>query len=108
MKKRKVNNNKTNTAGNVMRSIFQQELNKFEERFEAKIDIKLDFKLGELERKVDEKAIRYRDQVLTSNDKLAKQLETMRQESVVGDFQRDEKLDNHENRIKVLESSQKS
>lgn len=38
-------------------------------------DINTDIKLENLERKIDDKAKRYRDQILTSNDKLAKRLD---------------------------------
>lgn len=103
--KQKLKRNKTNkSSGSVIRTIFQQELKEFEGRFEAKIDTKLE----NLERRVDEKAKRYRDQILTSNDKIAKELETHRQEREVGNFQASElrnQVDDHEKRIKVLESS---
>lgn len=39
--------------------------------------IKTDLKLENLERKIDEKAKQYRNQILNSNDKLAKRLETI-------------------------------
>lgn len=115
MKKREANNNKTNTTGNIIRSIFQQELKKFEGRFDAKIDSKLilfeskmDFKLENLESRVDENAQRYRDEVLTSNDKLAKKFETVQQELELGNLQMKRQLEDHEERITTLESSQKS
>ncbi len=44
----------------------------------------LEYKLGELEQRVDDRAKQYRDQILTSNDKLAKTLETMREENTIG------------------------
>lgn len=68
-------------------------------------DVKTDLKLENLERKIDEKAREYRDQILTSNDKLAKTLETMREELEINNFQMRDKIENHEKRIEVLESS---
>jgi len=47
-------------------------------------DVKFDLKLENLERKIDEKAQKYRDQVLTSNDKIVKELEAMREENIIG------------------------
>jgi len=94
--KQKVKKNNASSSGNVIRTILREELKdfatkddlkKFETRFEAKMDFKLDLKLGDLERKVDEKARQYRDDVLTSNDKLAKKLETMQEELKLGNFQ---------------------
>ena len=80
-------------------------LNKtLDERFSLS-DAKTDLKLESLERKIDEKARQYRDQILTSNDKLAKTLETMREESEIVNFQLKSKVKDHEDRIKVLESS---
>lgn len=80
--------------------------------FEKKADEKLfiweartDIKLDNLERKIDDKAQQYRDQILTSNDKLAKTLETMREDLEIGNFQTREKLEDHEKRINILESA---
>ena len=80
--------------------------------FEKKVDEKLfiweartDIKRDNLERKIDEKAQQYRDQILTSNDKLAKTLETMREDLEIGNFQTREKLEDHEKRINILESA---
>lgn len=56
--------------------------------------------------KVDENAQGYRDQILTSNDKLAKQLETIREDLEIGNFQTEEKIKDHEKRIKNLEKIQ--
>lgn len=66
-----------------------------------------DLKLGNLERKIDEKAQRYRDQVLTSNDKIVRELEAMREENIIGFNQiarLGKQVGNHEKRIKILES----
>lgn len=117
--KQKVKRNKTSSSGNVTRTILREELKeelhnserridqKFDQKFAA-FEVKIDFKLEDLELRVDKKAQQYRDQVLTSNDKLAKTLETMREENTIDNFQRDEKIEGHETRIKVLESAQKS
>ena len=68
----------------------------------------LEYKLGELEQRVDDRAKQYRDQILTSNDKLAKTLETMREDLEIGSFQMKRKVDNHEERIKHLEKVQQT
>ncbi len=59
--------------------------------------------LDDLKKEIDEKAQGYRDEVLTSNDKLAKTLETIREDIEIGNFQMKRKVDNHEARIKRLE-----
>ena len=74
------------------------------ERF-AESEVRTDLKLENLERKIDEKARLYRDELLTSNDKLAKTLETMREELEIGNFQLKGQVIDHEKRIKVLESA---
>lgn len=104
---------KTSSSGNVIRTILREELNKLvtkEElkKFENRFDAKMDFKLENLERKVDEKARKYRDQVLTSNDRLAKKFETVQQELGLGNLQMKRQLEDHGERIVILESAQKS
>ncbi|OGH24527.1 MAG: hypothetical protein A3B47_03975 [Candidatus Levybacteria bacterium RIFCSPLOWO2_01_FULL_39_24] len=59
--------------------------------------------ISESEQRTDENAQKYRDQILTSNDKLAKTLETMREELEIGNFQMKRRIDKHEERIKNLE-----
>ena len=113
-------NKKTGYSGNVIRTIFREELKEelqnFERNFERKIDqglnqrfatfeVKMDFKFKDLENRVDDKARQYRYQVLTSNDKLAKTLDEMLEEIAIGNYQIREKLEDHEKRIKVLESA---
>ena len=71
-------------------------------------EINTDIKLENLERKIDEKAQRYRDQVLTSNDKIVRELEVMREENTIGFNQigrLNKQVSNHEKRIKILESA---
>lgn len=63
----------------------------------------LENKINDLEQRVDDKAQQYRDQILTSNDKLAKTLEAIREDLEIGNFQTEEKIGNHEKRIKHLE-----
>lgn len=115
--KQKLKRKRTNSSGTIIKTILQQELKKIESNidnrfdvFEKKVDTKfdafetkIDFKLDNLEIRVDEKARQYRDDILISNDKLAKTLETMREDLEIGDFQTREKLENHEKRIKILE-----
>lgn len=75
-----------------------------DEKF-VRFEVKFDLKLENLEREIDEKAKQYRDQILTSNDKLAKRLETIWEELEIGNFQMKDKIKNHEKRIKILESA---
>lgn len=103
--KRKTNSNKTNTSGNVIRTILREELQNLESdidqkfvTFEKKIDFKLDFRLGDLETGIDERARKYRDEILTSNDKLMKELEEQREEGEIGDSQ-------IRKRLNILESA---
>ena len=67
------------------------------------LEIKVDIKLERVERRIDDNAKKYRDQVLTSNDKLAKQLETMREENLAGFNQTSRQINDHEKRIGKLE-----
>ncbi|MEK7517047.1 MAG: hypothetical protein AAB583_00725 [Patescibacteria group bacterium] len=93
----------------VTKVFLKKELKKFENAFDQKLtamDIKTDIKLERLERRIDDNAQKYRDQVLTSNDKLAKTLETMRQENSIGFNQINRQLDGHETRIQKLEQIQ--
>lgn len=75
-----------------------------DEKF-VRFEIKFDLKLENLERKIDDKAKQYRDQILTSNDKLSKRLETIWQELEIGNFQMKDRIKDHEKRIKILESA---
>ena len=68
----------------------------------------LETKLNDLEYKLDGNAQKYRDQVLTADDKLAKQLETMREENTIGFNQLNNQLNNHEKRIKKIERIQQT
>ena len=75
--------------------------------------LKNDFesKLNDLEQKIDSKAQRYRDEILTSNDKIVKELGAMREENIIGSGQTSQLRDNvegHEKRIKNLEKFQTS
>ena len=70
---------------------------------EQNVDIKLISLKHDLEEKIeniDEKNRGYRDQILTSLDKVAKELETWREDKILADHQ----LENHEERITQLES----
>lgn len=67
--------------------------------------------LDEVVEGIDEKAKEYRDQILTSNDKLMKKLETMQDENTIGSGQTSklrEQANDHEKRIKHLEKVQAS
>ena len=111
--KQKVRKNKISGSDLVTRAILKQELKKELRRFATKDDLsnfKLDV-LAEINRselKTIDREQDYHSEVMTQFDKIMKKLETMRQEDTIDDFQRDEKIENHEKRIKILESSQKS
>lgn len=72
------------------------------------LEIKVDTKLENMEKRIDNNAQKYRDQILASNDKLAKQLETMTDENTIGFNQLNRQLQNHEKRIKKLENVQQA
>lgn len=75
------------------------------EKYATKGDLKTEIRLSadEILTKVDENAQKYRDQILTSNDKLAKQLETMREELGLENLQMKREVEDHEKRITNLE-----
>lgn len=56
--------------------------------------------------KVDDDARNYRDEVLTRMDGIVGELQTMREEKVVGGYQIEETMNDHEKRIKKLEKLQ--
>lgn len=65
--------------------------------------------LNEVVNGIDEKAQGYRDEILTSNDKLMKKLETMQDENIIGSGQTsqlNDEVEDHEKRIKHLEKIQ--
>lgn len=72
-----------------------------EEFLEEKL---LDLREGIIDQ-VDTKNRQYRDDIMTGLDRVMKELETMREENTVGDYQVTEKFDNHEQRIAKLEST---
>lgn len=65
------------------------------------IDPVTKFDLDEAVEAIDERNKGYRDQILTSLDKVAKELETWREDKVLGDHQ----LEDHENKTIKLESA---
>ena len=75
------------------------------------LEIKTDLKLEKMEERIDGNARKYRDQILSSNDGLMKQLETMRTENTFGAGQAeriDDQIENHEKRIQKLEQLQQT
>lgn len=68
----------------------------------------LENKLNDLEQKIDRKAQGYRDEILTSDEKLARQLETIGEELEIGNFQTEEKIKDHEKRISHMEKIQQT
>lgn len=69
----------------------------------------LEERLGKIfDKKLDETFRQYRDDVLTKMDGVMKELDTKREESSLGTYQTRElreRVDNHEKRIKKLETS---
>lgn len=72
------------------------------------LETRVDIKLERMEKRIDDNAQKYRDQVLTSNDKLAKHLKTMREENTIGFNQLNNKLQDHEKRIQRIERTQQT
>lgn len=70
---------------------------------EAVLDRKLDQKFAEAFAEYDDKNREYRDQILTGLDGVMKELETMREDGTIGNYQVSEKFSDHEKRIKKLE-----
>lgn len=93
---------KNNSLQLVTKDYLKKELKVVEKSLRSEIKLNTE----EVLVKVDENARNYRDQILTSNDKLAKQLETIREDLEIGNFQTEEKIKNHEERIKRLEKIQ--
>lgn len=70
------------------------------------LEMRITLKFDDFAKRIDENAQKYRDQILISNDKVAKELEEMRQENTIGSHQirqLNDQVDNHEKRIKKLE-----
>ena len=132
--KQKVKRNKTSGSGSVIKTILREELKNFATKddlknfatkddlknFATKDDLKnfatkddlSDFKIeifaeiSKAELKTLDREQAYHSDVMTQFDKIMKKLETMREESEIDNFQRDEKIENHEKRIKRLEIAQ--
>lgn len=69
----------------------------------------LKIELNELMQKIDEKAKKYRDEILTKMDGVMGELQTMREENTIGTYQSREvrdQVEDHERRIKRLEKPQ--
>ncbi len=73
------------------------------------LEIRTDIKMETMEVRIDKKAQKYRDQVLTVMDKVVNELKTMRQEQVMANEHARRMLDRiegHEVRITKLETTQ--
>lgn len=67
--------------------------------------------LDDLKKEIDEKAQGYRDQILTKLDGVMGELQTIREDNVIGTHQTSqlrEEVDNHEKRIRNLEKVQQT
>src|SRR5947209_3103646 len=77
---------------------------------EVRLETNIDFKIMESERRTDEKAQKYRDQILTREDKTIGELSDIREVNVFQDNDIHElkvNFENHEKRIVSLEDSSK-
>lgn len=130
--KQKIKRKKTDSSGNITISILREELKNFATKDDLKsfatkkdlVSLKTDmsslktdmsnFKIDVLaeinraELKAIDREQAYHSNVMTEFDKIMKKLEEMNQGNAIDNFQRDKKIEDHEERIKVLESSQKS
>jgi len=107
--KQKVKKNKINGSDLVTISILKQELKKFATKDEfSTFKIEILAELGKAELKAIDREQNYHSNVMTQFDKIMKKLEVMRQEGSIDNFRRDEKIEGHEKRIKILEAPQKS
>lgn len=121
--KQKIKRRKTNSSGNAIRTILQEELKNFatkQDLFLLKTDasalktdisnFKIDVlvEINRIELKAIDRGQNYHSDVMTEFDKIIKKLETISQENIISESQQDQKLENHKGRIKILESSQKS
>lgn len=97
------------TKGDLKIFATKDDLKRFATKDDLRVEIglvKIDFQ--EAFENHDEKNREYRDQVLTGLDKVMKELEAIREDSVVGTHQTREirvDVDNHEKRIAKLEAA---
>ena len=97
---------KNKSSQQITKTDLESALKKYATKEDLKLELK--FSADEILEKVDENARTYRDQILTSNDKLAKTLETIREDLEIGSFQTRERVEDHEKRIKNLEKVQQT
>lgn len=113
MKKKKVYNNTLNSP--ITKKVLQQELDKLEERVDEKFDKKL-FKhkievfalMSQMEQQAKDRETEYHSAVMSSFDKVMERLDSIQTEMTVGFSQMNGRSDNHEKRIRTLESAQKA
>lgn len=70
------------------------------------LETRINIKFDKLKREIDDNAQKYRDQVLTKIDGVMGQLETLREDSLIGAHQTRElrkQVDDHEKRLVQLE-----
>lgn len=99
---------------NFLRKEFQQFGKLFNKKlsgFEKALGIKSGIKFDSFARGIDENARKYRDQILNSNDKLAKELEEIREDKIIGSSQMTslkDQVDSHEKKSKRIERIQQA
>ena len=94
----------------LTKDVLKTEIKGLEERLGKKFVTQgfFSYEMDKTKQEVDEKARSYRDEILTSNDRLAKTLETIREDLEIGNFQMGEKIEDHERRIKNVEKVQQT
>lgn len=88
----------------VTRKVLREELRSYVTK--THFDIRLGTEFDSFERKIEDKLVKFRDQILNSIDKVMGQLELMREENIIGTHQTRklrEQVDNHERRLARLE-----
>lgn len=85
----------------VLERLLEKHKQQLKEEFTQEFATKRE--LREMEERMDVKAKKYRDDVLTKMDEIVGELAQMREDRLVGDYQTKERLEHHEERIVKLE-----
>lgn len=94
---------KNNSSNLVTKDFLKKELGALGFRFDIKMD--------RLRTEIDDKAKGYRDEVLTKIDGVMGELQTMKEENIIGSHQitrLNDQVDNHEKRISKIEQAQQA
>lgn len=99
---------KNNSSEPVTKGYLKEELDSFFDRFLKSIRREIIFVMETVEEKFDRKLTKHTNLILTTVDPLLKELETRREDREIASSQSakiKDKVDNHEERIKILESA---